>query len=309
MTATIIDGKAIAQGVLDGLKNEIASLKTAHGVVPGLAVILVGANQDSVNYIAGKKKAAEWLGIQSIDVQFPCEVSKTELINKIKELNNDPSIHGILLQLPLPKPADMFADEAIDAINPLKDVDGLTDQNVARLHKNRQPRHEPCTPRGIIHLVKTAEEKLTGKNAVVLGRSPLVGKPVVRLLEQHNYTVTHAHSGTHDLPDVCRTADLLVVAIRGAEVVRGDWIKPGAVVIDVGIEEMKDANGITVQNGAGKPKKFGNVCFAEASGVAGAITPVPGGVGPMTVAYLMDNVVQGAHWLHNIAIPMGDNCH
>jgi methylenetetrahydrofolate dehydrogenase (NADP+)/methenyltetrahydrofolate cyclohydrolase len=281
--ARIIDGKAIAAETRIKVAGEVKRLVVQHKLTPGLAVVLAGHHPASESYVGGKAKATVETGMKSFDHRLPDGVSQAELLALVKKLNADPAVHGILVQLPLPKQIDSQA--VLDAIDPRKDVDGFHPVNAGRLASGLSAL-APCTPLGCIILAKTVHTSLAGLDAVVIGRSNIVGKPVTQLLLAENATVTIAHSKTRDLPAVCRRADLLVAAIGRAEMVRGDWIKPGATVIDVGINRVPGA--------AGKSKLLGDVNFAEALQIAGAITPVPGGVGPMTIACLMVNTVRAA---------------
>jgi methylenetetrahydrofolate dehydrogenase (NADP+)/methenyltetrahydrofolate cyclohydrolase len=283
MAARIIDGKAIAAELRGAVAGEVRRLASAHGITPGLAVVLAGNNPASESYVGSKAKVTVETGMRSFDHRLPETVSQDELLALVRKLNADPAVHGILVQLPLPKQID--AQKVLDAIDPAKDVDGFHPINAGRLACGL-PALVPCTPLGCVMLAKTVYPSLTGLDAVVIGRSNIVGKPVAQLLLGENATVTVTHSRTHDLPAVCRRADLLVAAIGRPEMVRGDWIKPGATVIDVGINRVPGA--------AGKTRLVGDVAFGEASQVAGAITPVPGGVGPMTIACLMVNTVRAA---------------
>jgi methylenetetrahydrofolate dehydrogenase (NADP+)/methenyltetrahydrofolate cyclohydrolase len=292
MTARIIDGKAIAADVRRKVAAEVKRLSEQHGVTPGLAVVLAGSNPASESYVASKAKATVETGMRSFDHRLPESVSQDELLALVKKLNADPAVHGILVQLPLPKQVD--AQLVLNAVDPAKDVDGFHPVNAGRLASGL-PGLTPCTPLGCIILAKTVHATLSGLEAVVIGRSNIVGKPVTQLLLTESATVTIAHSKTRDLPAVCRRADLLVAAMGRPEMVRGDWIKPGATVIDVGINRAPGANG--------KSKLVGDVNFAEASQIAGAITPVPGGVGPMTIACLMVNTVRAASAIHGLAAP------
>jgi methylenetetrahydrofolate dehydrogenase (NADP+)/methenyltetrahydrofolate cyclohydrolase len=282
MPARIIDGKAIAAALRAKVGAEVARLSAAHGLVPGLAVVLVGHNPASEVYVRSKSKAVAEAGMRPFDHHLPESVSEADLRSLISRLNGDPAVHGILVQLPLPKQID--AQKIIAALDPGKDVDGFHPVNVGRLASGL-PGLVPCTPLGCVLLAKTVHSSLAGLEAVVVGRSNIVGKPVAQLLLAENATVTIAHSKTRDLPAVCRRADLLVAAIGRAEMVRGDWIKPGATVIDVGINR--------VASEGGKTKIVGDVA-AEAAQVAGALTPVPGGVGPMTIACLLANTLRAA---------------
>lgn len=290
MTAKIIDGKTIAAELRARIAGEVSRLKSAHGVTPGLAVVLVGANPASEVYVRNKSKAVTEAGMNPVDRHLPETVSEVELLGLIAALNADPKVNGILVQLPLPPQID--SQKVIAAIDPAKDVDGFHPLNVGRLGSGL-PALVPCTPLGCVILAKTVQPSLAGLEAVVIGRSNIVGKPVAQLLLAENATVTIAHSRTRDLPAVCRRADILIAAIGKPEFVRGDWIKPGATVIDVGINRI-DVPGDKSRpaGGAGKTKIVGDVAYGEASAVAGAITPVPGGVGPMTIACLLLNTLR-----------------
>jgi methylenetetrahydrofolate dehydrogenase (NADP+)/methenyltetrahydrofolate cyclohydrolase len=255
--------------------------------------VLAGHDPASEAYVGSKAKATVETGMKSFDHRLPDSVGQDELLALVKRLNADPAVHGILVQLPLPRQID--AQLVLNAIDPMKDVDGFHPVNAGRLASGL-PALSPCTPLGCIILAKTVHASLAGLEAVVIGRSNIVGKPVTQLLLAENATVTVAHSKTRDLPAVCRRADLLVAAIGRPEMVRGDWIKPGATVIDVGINRVPGAT-------PGKSKLVGDVNFAEAAQVAGAITPVPGGVGPMTIACLMVNTVRAACAIHGLAAP------
>jgi len=289
MTATIIDGKTIAAQLRGKIATDVAHLNAAHGIVPGIAVVLVGADPASEVYVRTKAKAVAEAGMRAIDKKLPATTSEAELLALIAALNADPAVHGILVQLPLPPQID--SHRIISAIDPGKDVDGFHPLNVGRLASGL-PTLAPCTPLGCVMLAKSVRPSLSGLEAVVIGRSNIVGKPVAQLLLMENATVTVAHSKTHDLPAVCRRADILVAAIGRPEMVRGDWIKPGAVVVDVGINR--------VPGEGGKFKIVGDVAFAEAVQVAGAVTPVPGGVGPMTIACLLLNTLRAARALNGL---------
>ena len=293
MTATIIDGKAIAAALRVKVAAEVKRLTAEHGLTPGLAVVLAGNNPASESYVGSKAKATKEAGMNSFDHRLPDTVSEAELLTLVKELNADPAVHGILVQLPLPKQID--AQKVLDTIDPAKDVDGFHPVNAGRLASGL-PALVPCTPLGCVMLAKTVHASLAGLDAVVIGRSNIVGKPVTQLLLAENATVTVTHSKTRDLPAVCRRADLLVAAIGRPEFVRAGWIKPGATVIDVGINRVPSAT-------PGKSKLVGDVAFAEAAQVAGAITPVPGGVGPMTIACLMVNTVRAACAINGLPAP------
>jgi methylenetetrahydrofolate dehydrogenase (NADP+)/methenyltetrahydrofolate cyclohydrolase len=283
MTATIIDGKSIAADLRSKIAGEVARLKAAHGLTPGIAVVLVGEDPASSVYVRTKSKAVAEAGMRAVDRKLPATTSESELLELIVALNKDDAVNGILVQLPLP--AQIDAQKVIAAIDPAKDADGFHPLNVGRLASGL-PALVPCTPLGCVILAKTVHASLAGMEAVVVGRSNIVGKPVAQLLLKENATVTVAHSKTRDLPGVCRRADLLVAAIGKPEMIRGDWIKPGATVIDVGINR--------VPGEAGKSRIVGDVAFAEAAEVAGALTPVPGGVGPMTIACLLLNTLRAA---------------
>jgi methylenetetrahydrofolate dehydrogenase (NADP+)/methenyltetrahydrofolate cyclohydrolase len=283
MTARILDGKRIAEDLLDNLKAQVDARVKAGKGAPGLAVVLVGNDPASAVYVRNKRRAAQKVGIRAIDYDLPADTSDEQLLALVDRLNADPAVHGILVQLPLPKGID--ADKVIATIAPGKDVDGFHPTNAGRLATGL-PALVPCTPLGCIKLAKTVHSSFAGLEAVVIGRSNIVGKPLAQLLLGENATVTVAHSRTRDLPAVSRRADLLFAAVGRPEMVKGDWIKPGATVIDVGINRVP-ADG-------GKTRLVGDVAFAEASAVAGAITPVPGGVGPMTIACLLVNTVRAA---------------
>jgi methylenetetrahydrofolate dehydrogenase (NADP+) / methenyltetrahydrofolate cyclohydrolase len=296
MTATIIDGKTIAAELRGRVAGEVARLKAAHGVTPGLAVVLVGANPASEVYVRNKSKAVTEAGMNPVDRHLPETVSEIELLALIAALNADPKVNGILVQLPLPKHID--AQKVIHAIAPEKDVDGFHPLNVGRHASGSpglMPSLVPCTPLGCVILAKSVRPSLEGLDAVVIGRSNIVGKPVAQLLLTENATVTIAHSKTRDLAAVCRRADILIAAIGRPEFVRGDWIKPGAIVIDVGINR--------VAGEGGKSRIVGDVAYAEASAIAGAITPVPGGVGPMTIACLLLNTLRATCAQNNLPPP------
>ena len=278
MAAIIIDGKTVAATLREKIREAAAAL-TGAGKQPGLAVIMVGDNPASDVYVRNKVTACEKAGIASTELRLPATATADDIATAIRKLNADPKVHGILLQLPIPDHLDPNA--LIDLINPDKDVDGLHPINAGRLMAGL-PGMVPCTPAGSLLLIKEITKDLTGLNAVVIGRSLLFGKPMGQLLLAENCTVTQAHSKTRDLPGICRNADILVAAVGRPEMVKADWIKPGAIVIDVGINRMYD----------GKLK--GDVDFAAAFEIAGAITPVPGGVGPMTIACLLANTVRAA---------------
>ena len=283
MTATLIDGKGAAAELRARVATEVCRLVAAHRLTPGLAVVLVGDNPASAAYVASKKKMSAQSGIRSFDHRLLTTISEAELLALIAELNGDPSIHGILVQLPLPPQID--ANKVIEAVDPTKDVDGFHPMNAGRLALGLSSL-VPCTPLGCIKLAKLIHPSLVGLEAVVVGRSNIVGKPLAQLLIGQHATVTVAHSKTRNIAMVCRRADLVVVAAGRPALVRRDWIKPGATVIDVGINRVTD--------GDGRPRIVGDVAFAEVCEVAGAVTPVPGGVGPMTIACLLANTVKAA---------------
>ena len=275
----IIDGKAFATKLRAEIATEVATLPYK----PGLAVVLVGEDPASKVYVANKAKQTVEVGMRSFEYRLPADTTQEHLLALVRQLNDDPAVHGILVQLPLPKHLDTEA--VIAAISPEKDVDGLTVVNAGRLASGAEGL-VPCTPLGCLLLLQDNIPDMTGLHAVVIGRSNLVGKPVAQLLLQQNCTVTMAHSKTRDLPGLCRTADILVAAVGRPEMVKGDWVKPGAVVIDVGINR--------VPAGEGKTKLVGDVAYDEAAPIAGKITPVPGGVGPMTIACLLRNTLSAA---------------
>ncbi len=298
MTAQLIDGTAIAQKVRDEVKEKVAKRLAEGKSQPGLATVLVGERIDSATYVSMKQKACAELGMTSYHHPVPADITQEELEKLIKELNADPKVNGILVQLPLPDHLD--EERILQLISIEKDVDGFSPINLGRLaQKGREPLFVPCTPYGCIYLLKEAGVKIAGANAVVLGRSNIVGMPAALLLIKENATVTVVHSKTKDIPAVLRDADIIIAAIGRAQMVRGDWIKPGAAVIDVGINGIPklDENGVQmISQKTGKPlqKLVGDVNFDEAKEVAGFITPVPGGVGPMTIAMLMANTFRAA---------------
>ncbi|MEX0852415.1 MAG: bifunctional methylenetetrahydrofolate dehydrogenase/methenyltetrahydrofolate cyclohydrolase FolD [Bauldia sp.] len=286
--AALIDGRAVAAEITARIADEARRLKNEAGVVPGLAVVLVGDDPASRIYVAGKGKRAEEVGFHSVEYTLPAATAEARLLALIEGLNREPAIHAILVQLPLP--AQIDRTRVIEAIRPEKDVDGLGPVNVGRLANGWVDAMVPCTPAGCLILIKRGLQRpLAGLNAVVVGRSNLVGKPMAQLLLAENCTVTIAHSKTRDLPAAVRGGDIVVAAVGKAELIRGDWIKPGAVVIDVGINRIA-----APERGEGMTRLVGDVAFAEASQIAGAITPVPGGVGPMTIAMLMANTLAAA---------------
>jgi methylenetetrahydrofolate dehydrogenase (NADP+)/methenyltetrahydrofolate cyclohydrolase len=284
-----IDGKAFAGLLVSRVAAAAARLTADHGVRPGLAAVIVGEDPASRIYVRSKGERADEAGFRSETVQLPAETGQAELLAVIDRLNRDPGIHGILVQLPLPDRIDPEA--VLAAIDPNKDVDGFHVVNVGRLATGGQGL-VPCTPLGCLMLLKAELGDLSGLEAVVVGRSNIVGKPMAQLLLAENCTVTLAHSRTRDLPAVCRRADILVAAVGRPEMIRGDWIKPGATVIDVGINRVPSAD--PVKASEGKTRVVGDVAFAEAAAVAGRITPVPGGVGPMTIACLLANTYVAA---------------
>jgi methylenetetrahydrofolate dehydrogenase (NADP+)/methenyltetrahydrofolate cyclohydrolase len=288
-----IDGKAIAADVRATVALQVAALKASDNPTPGLAVVLVGEDPASQIYVRNKGKQTVAAGMQSFEYKLPAETSQDELLMRVAALNADPAVHGILVQMPLPGHLDENA--VVNAIDPDKDVDGLHPVNAGRLSLGEDGL-APCTPQGCMILLDRAGATLEGATAVVIGRSKLVGKPMAQLLLGANATVTMAHSRTRDLADVCRSADILVAAVGRPEMVRGDWIKPGATVIDVGMNRVDAPDG-------DKAKLVGDVAFNEAAGVARAITPVPGGVGPMTIACLLLNTVTAACRQAGIAVP------
>ena len=281
MSAAKIDGKAYAAGLRDRITKAVSSLPSQ----PTLAVVLVGEDPASQVYVRNKAKFTVECGMRSLEHKMPADISEDDLVDLVRSLNDDEEVDGILLQLPLPK--DLNADRVIDEIHPDKDVDGLTETSAGRLLLGK-PGLRPCTPTGCVMLAKDTLGKLSGKNCVILGRSILVGKPAALLFLEQNCTVTIAHSRTKNLEDVCRSADILVPAVGRPEMVKAEWIKPGACVIDVGI------NRIPHPSKPGKSKLVGDVDYKPCTEVAGSITPVPGGVGPMTIACLLRNTVIGA---------------
>ncbi|WP_339857361.1 bifunctional methylenetetrahydrofolate dehydrogenase/methenyltetrahydrofolate cyclohydrolase FolD [uncultured Nisaea sp.] len=285
-TAALIDGKAFAAGLRDRIGTAIADLKSKHGAVPGLAVVLVGEDPASQVYVRNKGKQTTESGMASFEHKLDASTSQESLLKLIADLNADPAVDGILVQLPLPDHID--AQAVLDTITPEKDVDGFHVINAGRLATGGDAL-VPCTPLGCLLLLRDQLGDLTGKHAVIVGRSNIVGKPMAALLLRESCTVTVTHSRTKDLPAECRRADILVAAVGRPEMVKGDWVKPGATVIDVGINRI-DAP----EKGEGKTRLVGDVDFASASEVAGAITPVPGGVGPMTIACLLRNTVEAA---------------
>lgn len=287
MTAQIIDGNAVAARIREEVRQGVEALKRDYGIVPGLATVLVGENPASQTYVRMKQKACQELGMVSFGYHLPADASQAEVENLVRELSANPEVHGILVQLPLPKHLD--EEGVLGAVALEKDVDGFHPVNIGRLAmKGREPVFVPCTPNGVIALLDSIGAQIEGANAVVLGRSNIVGLPTALLLIGRNATVTVCHSRTRDLPGVTRQADILVAAVGRPQMVRGDWVKPGAVVIDVGVNRVEDP---TAKSGY---RLVGDVAFDEVKEVAAAITPVPGGVGPMTIAMLMKNTLIAA---------------
>ena len=297
MTAEIIDGKAFAAEVREKVAGHVARLKEEHGITPGLAVVLVGEDPASQVYVRSKGKQTADVGMNSYEHKLDVETSQADLLALIEQLNHDPAVHGILVQLPLPGHLD--EDLVINAIDPAKDVDGFHISNVGLLGTG-QKSMVPCTPLGCLMMLRHHHGSLSGMNAVVIGRSNIVGKPMAQLLLGDSCTVTIAHSRTKDLAAVVRRADIVVAAVGRPEMVPGDWIKPGATVIDVGINRV-DAP----EKGEGKTRLVGDVDFAGCAEVAGAITPVPGGVGPMTIACLLANTVTACCRANGVTEPEG----
>ncbi|MBQ0802095.1 MAG: bifunctional methylenetetrahydrofolate dehydrogenase/methenyltetrahydrofolate cyclohydrolase FolD [Sulfitobacter litoralis] len=297
MTATIIDGKAFAAQVRGQVAQHVTRLKDDHGITPGLAVVLVGADPASEVYVKSKGKMTKEVGMKSVEHRLEDTASEAELLSLIDALNNDDTIHGILVQLPLPD--HLNEDLVISAIDPAKDVDGFHISNVGFLGTG-QKSMVPCTPLGCLMMLRDHHGSLSGMDAVVIGRSNIVGKPMAQLLLNDSCTVTIAHSRTKDLAAVVRRADIVIAAVGRPEMVPGDWIKPGATVIDVGINRL-DAP----ERGEGKTRLVGDVDFDSCVAVAGAITPVPGGVGPMTIACLLANTVTACCRAHDLPEPEG----
>ncbi len=292
MAASIIDGKVIAADLRAQVAGEVTRMKRDHGLTPGLAVVLVGNDPASEVYVRSKHKQTQAAGMASFEHMLPADVAQADVLALIAELNADAAVHGILVQLPLPKGLDTEA--IIAAIDPAKDVDGLHPYNAGRLAGGLSAL-SPCTPLGCIILTKSVHSSLEGLDAIVIGRSNLVGRPLVQLLLNENATVTIAHSRSRNLPELCRRADLVYAAVGKAEMVRGDWLKPGATVIDVGITRVPTTEG--------KTRLIGDVAFDEAMKVAGAVTPVPGGVGQMTVACLLVNTLRAACAISGLPAP------
>ncbi|WP_434288650.1 bifunctional methylenetetrahydrofolate dehydrogenase/methenyltetrahydrofolate cyclohydrolase FolD [Celeribacter sp. SCSIO 80788] len=297
MTATLIDGKAFAANVRARVATHVARIKEAQGVTPGLAVVLVGDDPASEVYVRSKGKQTVEVGMHSYEHKLPADTSEADLLALIEQLNGDKAVHGILVQLPLPK--HLNESLVINAIDPAKDVDGFHISNVGLLGTG-QKSMVPCTPLGCLMMLRDHLGELSGKDAVVIGRSNIVGKPMAQLLLGDSCTVTIAHSRTKDLAEVVKRADIVVAAVGRANFVQGDWVKPGATVIDVGINRIP-----APEKGEGKTRLVGDVDFEAVKEVAGAITPVPGGVGPMTIACLLANTLTACCRSHGLAEPEG----
>ena len=291
MSATIIDGKSIAADLRASVKAQTQDLRETHGIVPGLAVVLIGDDPASQSYVGSKSRAVTEVGMRPFDHHLPADVSEAALLSLVQKLNADPAVHGVLVQMPLPPHID--AKLVVAAINPAKDVDGFHPLNAGRLVSGL-PALAPCTPIACIKLIKTVRPSLAGCEALMVGRSHIVGNPLAQLMLKENATVTIAHSRSRDMPALSRRAEILCVAIGHAELIRGDWIRPGATVIDIGINRV---------SAGGKSRIVGDVDFAQAREVAGAITPVPGGVGPMTIACLLFNTLRAACMQAGVAAP------
>ncbi|NVK45570.1 MAG: bifunctional methylenetetrahydrofolate dehydrogenase/methenyltetrahydrofolate cyclohydrolase FolD [Rhodobacteraceae bacterium] len=302
MTAQIIDGKAFAATVREKVASHVARLKEVHGITPGLAVVLVGEDPASQVYVRNKGKQTIECGMNSYEHKLSENTSEADLLALIEQLNADPAVHGILVQLPLPDHLD--SDLVINSIDPAKDVDGFHISNVGLLGTG-QKSMVPCTPLGCLMMLRDHLGSLSGLNAVVVGRSNIVGKPMAQLLLRDSCTVTIAHSRTKDIEEVCRRADILVAAVGRPEMIKGDWVKPGATVIDVGINRVDAPEKGLREDGSVKSKLVGDVEFDSAAAVAGAITPVPGGVGPMTIACLLANTVTAACRANDLPEPEG----
>ncbi|XP_010528882.1 PREDICTED: bifunctional protein FolD 4, chloroplastic [Tarenaya hassleriana] len=291
-SAMVIDGKAVAKKIREEIAVEVSRMKDSIGLVPGLAVILVGDRKDSATYVRNKKKACGSVGINSFEVHLPEDSSEGEVLKFVSSFNDDPSVHGILVQLPLP--SHMNEENVLSAISCEKDVDGFGSQNIGELAmRGREPLFVPCTPKGCIELLRRYNIEIKGKRAVVIGRSNIVGMPAALLLLGEDATVSIVHSRTKNPEDITRQADIIISAVGQPNMVRGNWIKPGAVIIDVGINPVEDPKA---------PRGYrlvGDICYEEARSVASAITPVPGGVGPMTIAMLLSNTLLSAKRIHN----------
>ncbi|KAH7522660.1 hypothetical protein FEM48_Zijuj07G0162300 [Ziziphus jujuba var. spinosa] len=291
-SAKVIDGKYVAKTIQKEIAAEVSRMKEAIGVVPGLAVILVGNRKDSAAYVRQKRKVCESVGINSFEVRIPEDSTEQEVLKYISEFNDDPSVHGILVQLPLP--AHMNDENILNAVSIEKDVDGFHPVHIGRLAmRDREPLFVPCTPKGCIELLRRYDISIKGKRAVVIGRSNIVGTPAALLLQREDATVSVVHSRTSNPEELTRQADIVIAAVGKPNMVRGSWIKPGAVVIDVGINPVEDAKSPRGH------RLVGDVCYDEVSKIASAITPVPGGVGPMTVAMLVSNTLISAKRIHN----------
>ncbi len=297
MSAKIIDGKAFAAEIRGRVGAEVARLKAEHDITPGLAVVLVGEDPASQVYVRSKGRQTIEAGMNSYEHKLPADTPEADLLALIERLNEDPAVHGVLVQLPLPRHMDEAA--VINAISPAKDVDGFHILNVGRLATG-QKAMVPCTPLGCLMMLRDLHGDLSGMEAVVIGRSNIVGKPMAQLLLGDSCTVTIAHSRTRDLPGVVKRADIVVAAVGRPEMVKGEWIKPGATVIDVGINRIP-----APEKGEGKTRLVGDVDFESAAKVAGAITPVPGGVGPMTIACLLANTLTACCRIHGLPEPEG----
>ena len=297
MTARIIDGKTFAEGLRGRIAGHVQRLKIDHGLTPGLAVVIVGHDPGSEIYVNQKARQTVEVGMHSEKYELPEDTSEAEVLALVQRLNDDPAVHGILVQLPLPGQID--ASKVIATISSAKDVDCFTPASVGKLQIGL-PGPVSCTPLGCLMLLRDTLGDMTGLHAVVIGRSNLVGKPMAQLLLRENCTVTMAHSRTRDLPAIVRQADIVIAAVGRPQMVKGDWIKPGATVIDVGINRIP-----APERGEGKTRLLGDVDFAEAAAVAGAITPVPGGVGPMTIVCLLANTVTTASLINGL-VPPGD---
>ncbi|EOA20917.1 hypothetical protein CARUB_v10001252mg [Capsella rubella] len=290
--AIVIDGKAVAKKIRDEISIEVSRMKESIGVVPGLAVILVGDRKDSATYVRNKKKACDSVGIKSFEVCLAEDSSEEEVLKSVSGFNDDPSVHGILVQLPLP--SHMDEQNILNAVRIEKDVDGFHPLNIGRLAmRGREPLFVPCTPKGCIELLHRYNIGIKGKRAVVIGRSNIVGMPAALLLQREDATVTIIHSRTKNPEEITREADIIISAVGQANMVKGSWIKPGAVIIDVGINPVEDSSA------ARGYRLVGDICYEEACKVASAITPVPGGVGPMTIAMLLSNTLTSAKRIHN----------
>ena len=302
MAATVIDGKAFAATVREKVAGQVARLKQAHGITPGLAVVLVGEDPASQVYVRSKGKMTKEAGMLSLEYRLNADAEESELLRLVEDLNANPEVHGILVQLPLPD----LMDEAkvINTIDPAKDVDGFHISNVGLLGTG-QKSMVPCTPLGCLMMLREQHGSLSGLDAVVIGRSNIVGKPMAQLLLGDSCTVTIAHSRTKDLPDVVRRADIVVAAVGRPEMVPGDWIKPGATVIDVGINRVDAPEKGTNEDGSVKTRLVGDCDYESCAEVAGAITPVPGGVGPMTIACLLANTVTACCRANGLEEPEG----